>query len=78
MVSVPWVHDKSLQHKCPTLCDPIDLAHQMPLSVGLSSQEYWSGLLCPPPGDLPGPVIKSRSSVSHALALGFLPQAPPR
>ena len=39
---------------CPTLCDPVDyIAHQAPLSMGFSRQEYWSGLSCPPPGDLP-------------------------
>ena len=39
----------------PTLCDLIDLAHQAPLSVGFSRQEYWSGLPCPSPGNLPNP-----------------------
>ena len=29
------------------------VAHQAPLSMGFSRQEYWSGLPCPPPGDLP-------------------------
>ena len=33
-----------------TLCT---VAHQAPLSMGFSRQEYWSGLPCPPPGDLP-------------------------
>ena len=32
---------------------PQTVARQTPLSVGFSWQEYWSGLLCPPPGDLP-------------------------
>ena len=31
------------------------VAGQAPLSTGLSRQEYWSGLLCPPPGDLLDP-----------------------
>ena len=31
---------------------------QAPLSMGFSRQEYWSGLLCPPPGDLPDPGIE--------------------
>ena len=31
------------------------VVHQAPLSMGFSRQEYWSGLLCPPPGDLPDP-----------------------
>ena len=43
MVSIPWVHDKSLQHKCPTLCNPIDLAHQTPLSMGLSAKNTGVG-----------------------------------
>ena len=46
---------------CLTLCDPMSVAHQAPLSMGLSSQEYWSGLPCPPAGDLPNPEIKPRS-----------------
>ena len=33
-------------------------AHQAPLSVGFSRQEHWSGLPCPPPGNLPNPGIK--------------------
>ena len=36
----------------PTLCDPWTVARQAPLSMGFSRQEYWSGLPCPPPGDL--------------------------
>ena len=36
-------------------------ACQTPLSIGLSRQEYWSGLLCPPLGDLPDPGIEFRS-----------------
>ena len=39
--------------------------------MGFSRQEYWSGLLCPSPGDLPNPVIKPRSLISPALAGGF-------
>ena len=31
------------------------VAHQTPLSMGFSSQEYWSGLSRPPPGDIPDP-----------------------
>ena len=36
-------------------------ACQAPLSVQFSRQEYWSGLPCPPPGDLPDLWIKSMS-----------------
>ena len=49
------------------------VAHQAPLSLGLSRQEYWSVLSCPPPGDLPRPGIKPTSYVSCIA----LPQVPP-
>ena len=44
------------------------IAHQAPLSMGFSKQEYWSGLLCPPPGDFPDPGIEPKSLMSPALA----------
>ena len=37
---------------------PRTVAYQVPLSMGFSRQEYWSGLPCPSPGDLPDPWIK--------------------
>ena len=40
------------------------VAHQAPLSTGFSRKEYWSGLSCPPPGDLPDPGIEPMSHVS--------------
>ena len=43
------------------------LAHQVPLSMGFSRQEYWNGLLFPSPGDLPNPGIKPESPVFPAL-----------
>ena len=46
----------------------MDVARQAPLHMGFSKQEYWSGLPCPPPGDLPDPGIKPWSP---ALADGF-------
>ena len=47
------------------------IAFQAPLSMGFSRQEYWNGLPCPPPGDLPDPGIKPSSLTSPALAGGF-------
>ena len=52
-----------------------------PLSVGFSRQEYWSGLLCSAPGDLPKPEIKPMSLIFPALAGRFFttsatPEAP--
>ena len=40
------------------------VAHQGPLSMGFSRQEYWSGLPFPPPGDLPEPGIEPMSPTS--------------
>ena len=46
-------------------------AHQASLLMEFSRQEYWSGLLCLPPGDLPDPGIKLASLTSPVLAGGF-------
>ena len=46
-------------------------ACQIPPSMGFSRQECRSGLLFPPPGDLPDPGVESASLVSSALAGGF-------
>ena len=40
---------------------PWTVAYQAPLSMGFSRQEYWSGLPCPPPGDLPDPGVEPES-----------------
>ena len=45
--------------------------HQASLSMGFSRQDYWSGLLFPPSGDLPDPGIKPTSYVSPVLAGEF-------
>ena len=44
---------------------------QAPLTMGFSRQEYWNGLPCPPPGDLPDPGIETTSLTPPALADGF-------
>ena len=44
---------------------PWTVAHQAPLSMGFSRQEYWSGLPWPPPGDLPDPGIEPVSPALH-------------
>ena len=56
---------------------PWTVARQAPLSMGLSWQEYWSGLPFPPPGDLPDPKIVQVSPVAPALAGGFFTTEPP-
>ena len=47
------------------------VAHQAPLSVGFSGQEYWSGLLCAPSGDLPDLRIKLISACISWIAGRF-------
>ena len=53
---------------------PWTVAHQAPLSMGFSRQEYWSGLSCPSPADLPNPGIKP---ASPALAGRFFSTSAP-
>ena len=53
------------------------VAHQAPLSMGFSRQEYLSGLLFPPPGDLPDSGIEPTSPTSPALAGRFFTTEPP-
>ena len=62
-----YVLAKSLQ-SCPTVCNPM---YCSPLSKGLSRQEYWSGLPCPPPGNLPDPGVELASLMSPALVGRF-------
>ena len=54
---------------CLTLAIPWTVAHQAPLSMGFSRQEYWSGLPFPSPGDLPDPGIEPRSPTLQADSL---------
>ena len=56
---------------------PWTVAHQAPLSLEFSRQEYRSGLRCPPPGDLPNPGIKPASPASLALQADSLYTEPP-
>ena len=63
-------------HQVSSVCVPLFVSPgtvdcQAPLSMGFSRQEYWSGLPCPLPGDLPDPGIKSMSLMSPALAGRF-------
>ena len=58
----------SRSHIVPLFVTPWTVARQAPLSLGFSRQEHWSGLPCPPPGDLPDHGTESRSL---ALAGGF-------
>ena len=54
---------------------PWTVIRQALLSMDFSKEEYWSGLPCPPPGDLPNPGMGPRST---ALQADSLPSEPPR
>ena len=45
----------------PLLATPWTVAHQASLAMGFSRHKHWSGLPCPPPGDLPTPATESTS-----------------
>ena len=70
---------ESLLSRCPPLsilCRSlrrVRAAHQAPLSVGFSRQEYWSGWPFPSPGDLPDPGVEPGSPASQADSLQFEP-----
>ena len=53
------------------------IAHQAPLSMGFSGQEYWSGLPFPPPGDPPDPGIEPGSPALQADSLSSEPPGKP-
>ena len=64
------MHAQSLS-RVRLFATPWTIAHQVPLSMGFSSQEYWRRLPCSPLGDLSDLGIEPMSPVSPALAGGF-------
>ena len=62
----------SVAQSCPTLGGSRDCTHQAPPSMGFSRQECWSGLPCPPPGDLSDSGIEPEPLVFPVMAGGFL------
>ena len=65
-----WVKESESEvtQLCPLFATQWTVAHQGPLSMGFSSQEYWSGLPFPFPGDLPDPGVEPRSPALRADA----------
>ena len=62
---------------CLTLCNPMGCSPPGSSVRGIS-QEYWSGLPCLLPGDLPDPGIRPRFLTSPVLAGGLFTKRPPR
>ena len=67
--------DQVCKHVCLVVvwlfATPWTIAHQAPLFMGFSRQEYWSGVPFSTPGDLPNPGIEPVSLATPALAGGF-------
>ena len=61
---------------CLTLCESLDSSPPGSSVHGILQAEYWSGLPCPPPGDLPDPGIELTSPVSTALRADSLLAGP--
>ena len=57
---------------------PWSVAHEAPLPMGILRQEHWSWLPCPPPEDLPNPVIEPRFPTLQADSLPSEPQGKPK
>ena len=87
IATIPYLHCHSSGSSVPAcvcVCSimsdfatPWSVAHQVPLSMEFSRQEYWSVLPFPPLGDLPDTGIKPASLVSPALAGRFFTTLPP-
>ena len=60
-------HVRSVTSVGPDSVTSWTAAHQAPLSMGFSKQEYWSGSPCPPPGIFPNLGIEPTSPVASAL-----------
>ena len=82
----PWSYEDVLIHVCVhtqllsrvlLFATSWTVAHQAPLSMGFSRQDYWSGLPYNPPGDLPNPGIEPRSPALWAEALTSEPPGKP-
>ena len=56
-----------LLQSCPTLCDPVNCSPPVSFAHGILQRGFWSGLPCPPLGDLPDLESKPLTPVSPAL-----------
>ena len=67
--SLAFFYFPACSPQVPSVMTPWTAAHQAPLSMGFSRQEYWSRLPFPSPGDLPNPGIKAPSLALQADSL---------
>ena len=71
------VYVKECAYSVCLFVTPWTVAHQAPLSLGILQARNWSGLLCPPPGDLPDREIEPRSPAFQADTLLSEPPGSP-
>ena len=74
----PFHHTHACSLSRVWLCDPMGCSPPCSSAHRFSRQEYWSGLPCPPPGDLPNPGIEPRSPALQAGSLMSEPPGKPR
>ena len=78
---MPWSKwfgsEKCVDHDHACMLSPWTVAHQAPLPMGFSRQEYWSGLPFSPSGNLSDPGFEPKSPTSPALAGGIFTTEPP-
>ena len=77
VTSSPNCFLEQLRAESSWIATPQTVAHQAPLSMGFSRQEYWSGVPLPSPGDLPDPGIEPRSPSLQADTLTSEPPGLP-
>ena len=73
-----WVSEVKSLSRVWLFVTPWTVAYQASLSMGFSTQEYWSGLPFLSPGDLPNPGIEPRSPALEADALTSEPPGKPK
>ena len=76
-ISITFKKIKELFLEKPFISSKSQTACQLLCPWGFSRQEYWNGLLCPPPGDLPRPGIKPRPPALLAYSLPSEPTGKP-
>ena len=66
-VTALWSVRVPSRFSCVQLCDPVDCSPPGSSVHGVSRQQYWGGLPCPPPGDLPDPGTEPTSLMSKQM-----------
>ena len=76
--TITYIHACQVASVVSDSATPWTAVHSVPLSMGFSRHEYWSGLPCPSPGKLPDPGIEPHLSGAPRLQADSLPSEPLR